>query len=397
MRGRPPLSLGTHGTIKVVESAAGTFQATCRYRDMDGVTRRVTATGRTKRAANDALGAKIAVRNRGHDDDLTTASRIQDLAKVWLAQHEASPGALEQYAGTIERHITPKIGSLRVRELTPGRADKFLQLVGTKHAGTHTKANGEPVLIGGPSAAVTARAVLTQMMSMAVRYELCDVNPVREARTPKTSRKPVRALTPEMLQQLLAHVKEWAAGGTYGPPRDQSVLDMIEVLIGTGVRPGEVLALRWSDGVILSDEPYIEITGTAKRTKALGLHRQDNPKSESSERQLRIPDFVVSVLRRRRLRANGNDYVFPNRDGELREPANLNRLWRDVRGEEWAWVTPKSFRAAVATVIDRESDSTHAASQLGHSNDAVTRKHYIEHNKMATDNRVILERFRDAK
>ncbi|WP_181150338.1 MULTISPECIES: tyrosine recombinase XerC [unclassified Arthrobacter] len=383
--------------MTVTESEAGTFQAFCRYRDMDGKTRRVTATGRTKRAANDALTAKLSIRSRGNNDALTPESRVKELASTWLAQHEASPGALEQYAGTIDRHITPKIGSLRIRELTTSRADKFLELVGTKHAGTHTKADGTPVLIGGPTAALTARVVLTQMFSMAVRYGLCEVNPVREARTPKSGRKPVKAINAEMLQALLDHVREWAEGGTYGPARDQDVLDMIEVLVGTGIRPGEVLALRWSDGVDLSEDPSIEVTGTAKRTKERGLHRQEHPKTDSSERQLRLPGFVVSVLRRRRLRAGGNDYVFPNRDGELREPANFNRVWRSARGEEWAWVTPKSFRAAVATIIDREADSESAASQLGHRSDLVTRKHYIEHDKMATDNRVILERFRDVR
>lgn len=397
VRGRPPLSVGTYGQITIKSTSAGTFQAMCRYRDMDGRTRKVTATGRTKREATDTLTSKLRERSRGHDDVLTARSTVADLARVWISKHEASPGALEQYQGTIDRHIVPKVGALLIRELTPARADRFIEDVSKKHAGAQTKSDGTPIMIGGATAAKSARVVLTQMFSMAVRYELCETNPVREVRTPKVPKSRVRALTTEELHDLIDDVREWATSGTYGPARDQDVLDMIDALVGTGVRPGEVLALRWSDGVQLGEIPTVKITGTAKRTKSRGLHRQDYPKTEESERVLRIPDFMASMLRRRKLRSGGNDYVFPNRDGGLREPANFNRLWRQVRGEKWAWVTPKSFRAAVATIIDREADSSSAASQLGHTTDAVTRRHYIERDRTATDNSEILQRFRDAQ
>lgn len=387
------MDIGMHGDITVATLKSGTYQALCRYRDLDGVTRRVTASGRTKTAARQALTAKLKERSRGSTADLTRDSRLTDLARAWLQSHDAGESSRELYESSVERHLIPKLGGLRIREVTTPRADDFLARVAEPHPGGKKKSNGEPVMVGGPTAAKTARVVLTQVMNLAVRYGLVDVNPVREARTPKQAPKKVRALTADELQQLIAHVQEWAGAGQYGPARDQDILDMIDVLVGTGIRPGEVLALRWADGVKLDSESIV-ITGTAKRSKNLGLHRQDHPKTDGSVRELQIPAFVVSVLRRRRLRAGGNEYVFPNRDGGLREPANLNRVWRQARGDEWAWVTPKSFRAAVATIIDRESDSAHAASQLGHSQDSVTRKHYIERDLKASDNSLILERFR---
>ena len=395
--GRPPLDIGTHGDITVNVLPSGKYQALCRYRDLDGATRRVTASGRTKKDARNALTRKLKERSRGHEDVLTRDSKVSDLARVWLEHHEASDGSRELYQGSIDRHIIPKIGALRVHEVTTPRADKFLERVGSPHPGGHLKADGTPVMIGGPTAAKTARVVLTQMMSMAVRYGLLDVNPVREARTPSAQRKTTRALSSDELRSLLEHVQEWVESGTSGPARDQDIVDMIEVMVGTGIRPGEVLALRFSDGVNLGATPSITITGTVKRTKAQGLHRQDAPKTQDSERELRIPPFVAQILRARKLQSGGNDLVFPNRNGDLREPANLNRVWRQARGEEWAWVTPKSFRAAVATIIDREADSQHAASQLGHTSDAVTLKHYIARDRTAADNSDILERFRDAR
>lgn len=399
MRGRPPLSVGTYGDIRITATKAGTQKARCRYRDMDGVTREVTATGPTKRAATDALLAKLKERTQGHDDQLTPASRITDLARVWLSQlgDDISASTRETYAGAIERHIQPKIGELRISELRTSRADKFLEQVAQKHEGPMSRADGTPIMIGGPTAAKTARVVLTGMMGLAARYDIIDVNPVREARTPAIPSAKVRALTSEELQTLIDRVQEWATSATHGPAKDSAVLDMIDVMVGTGMRPGEVLALRWSDGVDLGEDPAVIVTGTVTRTKEHGLRREDKPKTDTSIRRIRVPGFVVSVLRRRYLKSGGNDIVFPNAKGSWREPANLRRLWKNARGEEFDWVTPKTFRAAVATIIDREADSLSAASQLGHSSDSVTRKHYIEKDRTVTDNRDILTRFREAK
>ncbi|WP_175460548.1 tyrosine-type recombinase/integrase [Arthrobacter sp. ok909] len=95
-------------------------------------------------------------------------------------------------------------------------------------------------------------------------------------------------------------------------------------------------------------------------------------------------------MRRRKAGAAG-DLVFPNRNGEPMEPANFRRLWREARGKEWEGVKPSSFRKAVATLIERESGSLIASRQLGHSSDAITKKHYIERNRNAPDSSLILE------
>ncbi len=54
-------------------------------------------------------------------------------------------------------------------------------------------------------------------------------------------------------------------------------------------------------------------------------------------------------------------------------------------------VTPHSFRKTVATLVDREHGSGDAASQLGHSGTAVTKRHYIEKAIEAPDLTDVLE------
>ena len=120
-------------------------------------------------------------------------------------------------------------------------------------------------------------------------------------------------------------------------------------------------------------------------------------KTEAGRRVLTLPDFAVSMLRRRRLSV-GSDLVFPNRNGDPMEPANFRRTWREARGEKWAEVEPRAFRRAVATLITREKDSMAAAAQLGHrGGDSVTWKHYIERETLAPDSSATLGKFRRAE
>lgn len=87
------------------------------------------------------------------------------------------------------------------------------------------------------------------------------------------------------------------------------------------------------------------------------------------------------------------DLVFPSPTGTPRWPNNVNRAWREIRGEDYGWVTPRTFRKTVGTAIERVAGAEAAAAQLGHSTPDVTRKHYIDRAIDAPDNRAALEGF----
>jgi hypothetical protein len=55
---RPPLALGDHGSIKVVRDN-GRWVARCRFRDLDGVTRRVERWGTSRAAAQQELQTEL--------------------------------------------------------------------------------------------------------------------------------------------------------------------------------------------------------------------------------------------------------------------------------------------------------------------------------------------------
>lgn len=60
---RPRLTIGTYGEITIRRHPSGRIEARARYRDWDGATRLVQASGDTTAAATHALKAKCVGRN----------------------------------------------------------------------------------------------------------------------------------------------------------------------------------------------------------------------------------------------------------------------------------------------------------------------------------------------
>ncbi|MET4094708.1 site-specific integrase [Arthrobacter sp. UYCu712] len=234
-----------------------------------------------------------------------------------------------------------------------------------------------------------SRVVLSLMMGLAVRYDIIDMNPVREAMMQAGEKHHVSALTVEEVQELRIQIAKWAGE----KPGRAATLDAMDLFLATGLRPGELLALQFSD--VDFSMGTIAVSGTVKRDSVNGPHRQALPKSESGKRVLTLPLFGIELVRRRKASSHG-DLIFPNRNGKPMEPANFRRLWREARGKQWEAVKPSSFRKAVATLIERESGSLIASRQLGHSSDAITKKHYIERNRNAPDSSLILEQMNQA-
>ncbi|GAA4877083.1 hypothetical protein GCM10023222_36990 [Saccharopolyspora cebuensis] len=71
--------------------------------------------------------------------------------------------------------------------------------------------------------------------------------------------------------------------------------------------------------------------------------------------------------------------VFPNTKGGLRDKHNTLARWREFRAEaEYPWVTFKTFRKSVATVLDGAGlTAREIADQLGHSKVSTTQDVYM--------------------
>src|SRR5699024_2771427 len=144
MAGRPPLEIGTHGKFTEPKRVKeGVYEVRCRVRDADGVTRPVKARGATGAKATAALRVKLRDRSqhRGGGEELGPESTVRQLSAAWSAtldariragdQAEAASGSLtaetvRKYRDALEQHVNPNLGSIRLRELTTQRVERFL-------------------------------------------------------------------------------------------------------------------------------------------------------------------------------------------------------------------------------------------------------------------------------
>lgn len=115
-----------------------------------------------------------------------------------------------------------------------------------------------------------------------------------------------------------------------------------------------------------------------RRLTGVGLVRKAT-KTETGERVLVLPRFVISMLRQRDPDGEATGPVFPDTLGGWRDPSNTRRAFREARGSDgFAWVTSHVFRRTCATILDTAGQTSRAiADQLGHARVSMTQNHYL--------------------
>lgn len=369
--GRPRTPVGTFGAI-TVRKDGGRFVAATRYRDWDGRLRRVAATGTTRQAAERSVKERIAARTEteGVGGELTADTRFRDLVQVWLQdldlEGRIAPSTRALYERDMRTLVEPSFADLALREITVSRVDRFLK----QHArSSYAKAKH-------------AKVVLGLALGLAVRYDAIARNPVQATARLRRPKPAPTALTLEQIQRIRAVVAGWRTGsGLSGPKPDGQLGAIIEVMLGTSARIGEVLALRRCDVDLTASPPSAHICGTIVSPKGAPTHRQDHPKTRSSRRRVALPSFAAAAIRQRLAIVDRDEaeLLFQSRN---RTPLTTNNVRRQLRAvmEEAAivGVTPHAFRRTVATTINREAGVDLAAAMLGHTSRAITIEHYIQ-------------------
>lgn len=381
-KGRPPLPLGAWGEVWTDRTATG-WRARTRFRDLDGVTRMVERRGRTRGAARNALTQYLTERSAPQDSDLMAATTIEQAVGVWHAENADrwAHNTARRYNDMISLHIIPRIGQMRLREATVPRLDRFVKAIAAD--------------VGAPTAKLCT-SVLSGTLSLAARHGAIDTNPMRDVGRVRVTHRAPTALTVEQVRALRdAARRHEAVGGArrVGRPRHPGIAAIIDTLLGTGARIGEVLALRWSD--VDLEAGTVTISGTVIAT-GTGMGRQERTKTDTSRRTLQLPPFAVAALLRHRVESEtttDGDWCFPSAAGTVRDPNNVRKTWRKLVADAGLpdGTTPHAIRRTVATIIDRDADTRNAASQLGHASTTVTERHYVERAHLGPDVRDVLD------
>lgn len=382
---RQRLAPGEHGKITEREKG-GIYYATTYVRDSDGKRRRIERS--SAKSAEDAR--RILQRHLRERRAPVAGTAINDrtslnqLFESWIDRKvqrgRIKPQTANQYRHTWTKHGSPRMGELRAAELDPQVVDGHIQ----------------DVAVDAPSQARFLRMILREMCSLAVRFRVIDINPVTEVEAVPRGEKKVRAVTADEFAAVRAAVADYARSrdGKGGPRPGRLLQPFIDVLMATGARPGEVLALRWEDVDLLGDPPTVTIRGTMVDHGAAGpLHRQNARKHGAPEHTVLLPQFGVEALASLVGESGMSGLVFTNRDGGPVSLANLRRNLRAALPLELSWVTPHSFRRTVATVVQNQFGLEVAQHQLSHSELSTTERHYVQRKTIGPDVRSALDEF----
>lgn len=319
-------------------------------------------------------------------DEVTEDSTVTELVEALITHLRSGSGVLnKKRPQTIDQYETvvrilkgenrgekyPTIGDRPLRKLKTSHVHRWL---------------GDVSMIS-PSTGKRCKVVLKHAFMFALTHDvdLWRSNPAADAELKRPERREVKALGKADIKELRRRVGEWQT-----PRKRTDLTGIVDMLIATGMRPNEALALRWDD-LNLADTPatvtvagtVVEIAG-GKKTGG-GLQRQDVTKTKAGTRIITLPGWIIPGLMERRVMA-GSRLVFPSETGEYLSLRNIGNRWRDARGEEYKHVSLYDFRRTVATWIAREHGAAAAGGQLGHGDDGqVANEHYIEHDVVTVD------------
>ncbi|NED99285.1 site-specific integrase [Phytoactinopolyspora halotolerans] len=376
--GRPPLPVGTAGTIGFTRMNNGTIRARALFRDYDGMTRPVTRYGPSKAAAERRLKEALRDRRSPTDhDQIAATTRVRDLAIMWLAEiddADLSDGTKDLYRRTLTTHVLPALGALQISECDVPTVDRYLKAVRTNQ---------------GPAAAKTAKTVTSLLLGMAVRHGALPANPVTNtAKIPRGTRKRPRALTLAEESEVLAKFRADKLAAA------DDIVDLTEFMLGTGLRIGEALGVRAT--VVDLDAGVLEVNAKATYKKGHGAVLEERPKTAAGWRVIALPDHIVELCRRRTgitRHANEHDLLFPTRTGGVRLPTNADRALRKAldRIGGYDWVTSHTFRKTVATRLDQAGlTAREIADHLGHEEPSMTQNVYMGRGVASTSAAAVL-------
>jgi len=215
---------------------------------------------------------------------------------------------------------------------------------------------------------------LSKALREAARYDLVVKNVAAEEGAPKVVDDEIVILSEDQVNELPSKL----AG-------DAMLAPAITALF-TGVRRGELLALRWRADL---DARKIKIREALEETKKHGI-RFKNTKTKGGLRDITLPEIVVDVLREHRRQqlklrmAMGlgklpdDALVFPRYDGEPQSLDAFSAEWRDVADSIGLnGISLHALRHTHASqLIDAGIDVVTISKRLGHASPAITLKIY---------------------
>lgn len=376
-----------------------------------------------------------------------TFAELADWYYQTIAPAVLKPNILANYRGDINRHIIPKLGREKIKNITPAMLDSIFAelqksgnlerrfkirdralLDGYKRADFAQKANisksvlyfvlrGDNVCLENAEKVAAALGIsldkvfievtakkglsgstvnkiklnLSAIFSAAVKKEIMLRNPCHLATPPKNDTPPAAYLNDAQSHQFLQILHD------YG---DFQLEVFCNLMLATGMRPGECAALHWEDIDLATGVLYIRYT----LVRTNGAFVRQPPKTAQSERRIVLPGYIVGLLKQYREwqsdKPNQHDSVFCNLSGDYANTINLNqKLKRALADTDLPPIHLHSLRHTHASLlINSDITAKIIADRLGHANTNTTLNiysHVFAENEVKTMQAVEMALFAD--
>ena len=325
------------------------------YKDADGKYRKIS---RTVYGSAEAKMEELRLIAEVDSEDRPTAITVQMLYEKYIAakEGEVRRSSLEISQSVMRNHILPYLGNVRLDDLTPQRLQEWKNAISEKELKTLTKNN--------------AYKELRAMLNFGEKIEYLSKNPIDKISPFRDAyftheQETLRYYTPEQFRLYIAVAEQY---------RERSINDsgyyvFFNIAFFTGMRKGEINALKWSD----LEGDFIHVRRSITQ-KTKGGDQETPPKNKSSYRTLQMPKRLIAILEQHRIlqqRVKGfsDDFRICGGIAPLRDSSIENRNTAFANEAALPHIRIHDFRHSHASLLANEGvNIQEIARRLGHSN-----------------------------
>ena len=321
--------------------------------------------------------------------------KFSEFTEIWKRDYgskELAPSTYKIYCRMLETRLLPYFGHFYINKIKPTDIMKFYDLLekdtqlvrkkGNNGSKTKKPLSGKTIL--------EHHRLLRAMLHKAVYWQLIVANPAERVQPPK-ARKPKRKSYDDEQTKILLENLELLSS------EDTKYKVAIILTVFTGVRLGELMGLEWQD--VDFKNGIISINRSSQYLADMGVFTKV-PKTESSIREIAIPEFIISLLEEYKLWYEeqksiygelwtDSDRLFVQADGKPMHPSTISKWFVKYVGQIGLPVINfHGLRHTNASLLVAQNiDIAVISARLGHAQISTTLDFYVHpllsHNRKA--------------
>ena len=321
--------------------------------------------------------------------------KFSEFTEIWKRDYgskELAPSTYKRYCRMLETRLIPYIGHFYITKIKPTDIMKFYDLLekdtqlvrkkGNNGSKTKKPLSGKTIL--------EHHRLLRAMLHKAVYWQLIVANPAERVQPPKARKPKRRSYDDEQTKILLENLELLSS-------EDTKYKVAIILTVFTGVRLGELMGLEWQD--VDFKNGIISINRSSQYLADMGVFTKV-PKTESSIREIAIPEFIISLLEEYKLWYEeqksiygelwtNSDRLFVQVDGKPMHPSTISKWFVKYVGQIGLPVINfHGLRHTNASLLVAQNiDIAVISARLGHAQISTTLDFYVHpllsHNRKA--------------